>query len=194
MIEQHTLASTGVNMPSQVDDLDRILLTESRIAEKVAELGARIAEDYRGRDLTLISILKGGIIFLADLSRRIPMPHQFELVGAQSYKDGAVPSGDVRITKDIDLEIHGRDVLIIEDIYDTGATLRTIREMILLYNPRSLEICSLLVKDKPRDKELDIKYTGFEIEDVFVVGYGLDYREKYRNLSCIGVLAPEIYR
>ena len=179
---------------SQLDDLERILFTEEQIASRVAELGARISEDYRDKDLVLTGILKGGVFFLSDLSRRIALPHEYDLVGAQSYKTGTMPAAQVRITKDIDINIRGRDVLLIEDIYDTGNTLSTVRAMIEMDRPRSVEICTLISKNKHRDHPVDIKYVGFEIEDCFVVGYGLDYRERYRNLGCIGILHPEFYQ
>lgn len=175
------------------DDLSAVLHGEEEISAKVAEMGARIARDYAGRDLVLIGVLKGGIFFLSDLSRAIALPHEFDMVGASSYKDGTVPTPEVTITKDLDLSIRGRDALLVEDIYDTGRTLNAIHSMLEMYQPRTLEVCALLRKEKPRTPEIDIKYVGFDIEDVFVVGYGLDYKERYRNLRCIGVLAPEIY-
>ena len=186
-------ASTSAEA-TQMEDLQSILYTEEEIRSKVAELGRRISEDYQGKDLVLVGILKGGITFLADLSRSITVPHQYDLVGAQCYKGGTRPTQDVRITKELDLPIRGRPVLLIEDIYDTGNTLHTIHTMIKMYQPASLEICALLSKTKQHNQTLEIKYVGFEIEDVFVVGYGLDYKEFYRNLRCVGVLQPEIYR
>jgi hypoxanthine phosphoribosyltransferase len=178
---------------SQLDDLQTILLTEDEIRRRVHELGAAISQDYQGKDTILIGILKGGITFLADLSRAITIPHQYDLVGAMSYKGGTRPTDDVQITKELILPIRGRHVLLTEDIYDTGNTLATIHTMLKMYQPASLEICALLSKKKHRKRQLDIKYVGFEIDDVFVVGYGLDYKEMYRNLRCIGVLSPELY-
>ncbi|MBI1785172.1 hypoxanthine phosphoribosyltransferase [Candidatus Sumerlaeota bacterium] len=186
-----------VNIVSEkplADDLARILLTGTEIASRVADLGSRISHDYQGKDLVLVGVLKGVIFFLSDLSREISIPHSFDLVGAQSYKSGVKSSGQVSITKDIDLELQGRDVLLVEDIYDTGGTIHLVHDMIRMYRPNSLEVCTLLYKKCKRTKTLPIKYVGFEIEDVFVVGYGLDYKEKYRSLKCIGVLHPEVYQ
>ncbi len=192
-----TIMNSNVTNPPTATDLsqalERILFTQAQIAERVDELGRRISEDYQGKDLVLIGILKGGILFLSDLSRAITIPHQFDLVGAESYKGGTQPTANIRVTKDIDLSIQGRHVLLIEDIYDTGNTLRVLREMLQIYRPQSIEICALLAKRKPRPHPIPIKYVGFEIDDVFVVGYGLDYKERYRNLRCIGVLHPEFY-
>lgn len=178
--------------PSQIDDLQSILFTEEEIRSRVAELGARITHDYQGKDLVLVGILKGGITFLVDLSRQIAVPHQYDLVGAQSYKGGTRPTHDVQITKEVDLPIRGRHVILVEDIYDTGNTLSTIYMMIKMYQPASLEVCALLSKVKPHNRQIEIKYVGYEIEDVFVVGYGLDYKEFYRNLRCIGVLDSNV--
>jgi hypoxanthine phosphoribosyltransferase len=133
------------------------------------------------------------VIFLGDLSRQIPIPHSYELVGASSYKGGTSPTPHVRITKDVDENLADKHILLIEDIYDTGNTLHVVHELLGLHRPASMEICALLYKKKPHLQRLQVKYVGFEIEDVFVVGYGLDYRERYRNLPCIGVLKPEIY-
>jgi len=174
-------------------DLGRVLLSEKEIAARVAELGAQIARDYRNRDLVLIGILKGGLFFLSDLSRQIEIAHELELVGAHSYGGDVHPAAEVRITKDSDRSLEGRDLLIVEDIYDTGNTLRAITEMVRMDRPRSVEVCALMVKRKDHRHAIPIRYVGFEIDDVFVVGYGLDYRERYRNLRCVGVLLPEIY-
>lgn len=175
-------------------DLARVLLTPEQIAERTAALGAEISRDYAGRDLMLVSILKGGIVFLADLTRHITIPHGFDLVGAASYGTSIRSSGQVTITKDVDVNLLRRDVLVIEDIYDTGRTLKVVCDLLRLHHPRSLEVCALLHKIKPRDFEVPLRYVGFEIPDEFVVGYGLDYAERYRNLPCIGVLKPELYQ
>ena len=178
---------------AQLQDLTGVLFSKEQLATRVAELGEAISKDYEGKDLVLIGILKGGVVFLSDLSRQITIPHVYDLVGARSYKGGTRPSPQVSITKDLDLPIKGRDVLITEDIYDTGNTLRAVLSMIEMYRPRSVEICALLRKKKVRQPELAVKYVGFEVDDVFVVGYGLDYREHYRHLSYIGILNPEVY-
>lgn len=176
-----------------MNDLESVLIDEAALSKRCAELGEEISRDYAGRDLVLISILKGGIFFLADISRQISVPHQLELVGASSYKGGTVQAAGVRITKDVEQNLRGRDVLLIEDIYDTGNTLHVVYELLQIHRPNSIEICSLLRKHKPHAQRLAVKYLGFDIEDVFVVGYGLDYKEIYRNLPCIGVLKPELY-
>lgn len=190
------MGSNGTSPPvatHQNQDLQSILFTKEQIANRVRELGLQISKDYQGKELVLIGILKGGILFLSDLSREITVPHQFDLVGAESYKGGTQPTREIRITKDIDLSIQGKHVLLVEDIYDTGNTLKVLQEMLRIYRPASLGICALLSKRKTRPNPLDLKYVGFEIEDVFVVGYGLDYKERYRNLQCIGILHPELY-
>jgi hypoxanthine phosphoribosyltransferase len=176
------------------DDLEYILLSEQDIQKRVIEIAAEIDRDYSGKDLVLVCILKGGIIFLSDLTRRITLPHAFDMVGAESYGASTISSGHVIITKDVEISLEGRDVLLIEDIYDSGRTLKVVRELLQVHTPGSLEVCALLWKEKKdRIYEVSIKYTGFRIPDVFVVGYGLDFNEKYRNLRCIGVLKKEIY-
>ena len=185
---------TESNPEDWPQELESVLFDKETIARRVAELGAAIARDYDGRPLVLIAVLKGGIFFLSDLSREITLPHEFDLVGAQSYKGGTRPTEDITITKDLDLDIEGKDVLIVEDIYDTGGTLGVIRKMLEIHQPASIEVCALLNKKKDRTDRIELKYIGFNIEDVFVVGYGLDYKEKFRNLPCIGVLRPEIYQ
>jgi hypoxanthine phosphoribosyltransferase len=177
-----------------LQDLIAVLLTPEQIAARVAELGEEISRDYAGREPVLVSVLKGGVVFLADLMRAVTIPHQIELVGASTYKGGTVPTPSVRVTKDVDTALAGRDVLLVEDIYDTGNTLHVAYDLLDLHHPASLEICALLVKRKPHMQRLSVKYLGFEIDDQFVVGYGLDYKERYRNLPCIGVLNPELYR
>ena len=175
------------------NDIERILYTEEQIRERIGELGRQISADYQGKDLVLISILKGGILFLADLTRAITIPHAFDLMGASSYK-GTNSSGKVIITKDTELALEGQHILLVEDILDTGRTLSVIIELLKIQDPASVEICCLLHKQRERKLSVPLRYTGFEIPDEFVVGYGLDYNEHYRNLSAIGVLKPEIYR
>lgn len=174
-------------------DLSRILFSREEIERRVRDLGHEIARDYAGRDLMLVSILKGGVVFLADLTRAIEIPHGYDMVGAQSYGASVTSSGQVTVTKDVDVNLLGRDVIVIEDIFDTGRTLKVVCDLLRLHNPRSLEVCALLVKHKRREFDVPVRYTGFHIPDEFVVGYGLDYAERYRNLPCIGVLRPEIY-
>lgn len=174
--------------------LERILYSEDQIRERVGQLGRQISEDYKDKDLVLISILKGGIVFLADLTRAITIPHAFDLMGASSYKGTTRSSGKVIITKDTELSIQGKHVLLVEDILDSGNTLSVIIELLKIQDPASVEICCLLNKVRERRLAVPLRYTGFEIPDEFVVGYGLDYAERYRNLSGIGVLKPEIYQ
>lgn len=173
------------------EDLEQILIDETTLNQRIGELGRQISEDYRDRELVLISILKGGVVFLADLMRAVTIHHQIELVGATSYKGGTTPRGIVRITKDVDHSLTGKDVLMVEDIYDTGGTLHMVYELLKMHQPASIEVCALLKKKKTHDQKLKVKYLGFEIEDKFVVGYGLDYGERYRNLPYIGVLRSE---
>lgn len=177
-----------------MDDLEYILISEQDIQKRVKEIAAEIDKDYSEMDLVLVCILKGGIIFLSDLTRDITIPHAFDMAGAESYGSSTTSSGHVLITKDVEISLEGRDVLLIEDIYDTGRTLKVVRELLQVHTPRSLEVCALLWKEKKdRVHHVSVKYTGFRIPDVFVVGYGLDFNEKYRNLRCIGVLKKEIY-
>jgi hypoxanthine phosphoribosyltransferase len=176
------------------NDLEYVLLPEDKIEQRVSELALEIVRDYKGKNLILIGILKGGIIFLSDLTRQISIPHSYDIVGASSYGEGTTSSGHVIITKDVEIPLKDRDVLLIEDIYDTGATLKVVKDLLLVHGPRSLEICALFWKEKTnRRYDIPIKYIGFPVPDVFVVGYGLDYNEKYRNLRCIGILKKEIY-
>ncbi len=171
------------------DFLERILITEEEIQARVAELASRITQDYKDKNLGLIGILKGGVVFLADLTRQIPIPHSYDLVGASSYGSSSTSSGKVIITRDAEIPLSDKDILIIEDIYDTGNTLKVVRDLIEAHSPRSMEICALLWKEKKRAFDIPIRYIGFKIPDVFVVGYGLDFNERYRNLGYIGVLS-----
>lgn len=175
------------------NDLQTILYDEATIKEKVAELGADITRDYQGKSLFLIGIMKGAVPFVADLMRAIDLPLCYDLMAVSSYGASTKSSGTVRILKDIDLSIEGQDVMIVEDIIDTGLTLQYLVENLRSRKPYSLKICTLL--DKPSRRKVEIKpdYNGFVIPDAFVVGYGLDYAEKYRNLPYIGVLKQEIY-
>lgn len=175
-------------------DVAEILLTEEEIAAKVRELGARISADYRGRRLTLVSVLKGSLPFMADLMRAIDIPVRIDLMEVSSY-GGTVTesSGLVRILKDLSTSVADEDVLIVEDIIDTGLTLNYLIRYLRGKAPASLHICTLLDKPARRLVEIQVDYTGFMIPDQFVVGYGLDYGELYRNLRYVGVLRPEVY-
>jgi hypoxanthine phosphoribosyltransferase len=180
--------------PDLVNDVAEVLFTREQIAGKVAELGAQLSADYTGRPLTLVSVLKGSLPFMADLMRSITIPVQIDLMEVSSYGGATTEtSGLVRILKDLSSSIEGKDVLIVEDIIDTGLTLNYLLRYLRGKNPRSLTICALLDKPARRLVEIDIAYRGFSIPDRFVVGYGLDYGEYYRNLPFIGVLRPEVY-
>jgi hypoxanthine phosphoribosyltransferase len=184
-------------MTSQPDlsaDIGEILLTEARIQAKVAELGERISADYAGRQLTLVSVLKGSLPFMADLMRAITIPVRIDLMEVSSYGGSATESsGLVRILKDLSASIEGEDVLIVEDIIDTGLTLNYLIRYLRGKNPATLRICTLLDKPARRLVDIPVDYTGFTIPDQFVVGYGLDYGEIYRNLRFVGVLRREVY-
>ena len=175
-------------------DIGEVLLTEAEIAAKIAELGRRISEDYAGRNLTLVSVLKGSLPFMADLMRQISLPLRIDLMEVSSYGGTATESsGLVRIIKDLSASIADEDVLLVEDIIDTGLTLNYLVRYLRGKNPASLRICTLLDKPARRLVDIPVDYVGFEIPDQFVVGYGLDYGERYRNLRFVGVLRPEVY-
>ena len=174
-------------------DLEEILLSPETIAARVQELGAEITRDYQGKELLVIGILKGALPFMADLIRAIKLPLKYDLMAVSSYGASTKSSGAVQILKDIEMGIEGEHVLVVEDIIDTGLNLNYLVGNLRSRKPASLKICTLL--DKPSRREVDItpEYNGFVIPDRFVVGYGLDYAEKYRNLPLIGVLKPEVY-
>jgi hypoxanthine phosphoribosyltransferase len=180
--------------PDLVEDVAEVLFTAEQIAAKVHELGAQLSADYAGRHPTLVSVLKGSLPFMADLMRSMTIPLSIDLMEVSSYGGTATEtSGLVRILKDLSASIEGKDVVIVEDIIDTGLTLNYLLRYLRGKNPRSLKICALLDKPARRLVEIDIAYRGFSIPDRFVVGYGLDYGEFYRNLPFIGVLRPEVY-
>jgi hypoxanthine phosphoribosyltransferase len=175
-------------------DVAEVLLSEEQIEAKVAELGQAISADYAGRELTLVSVLKGSLPFMADLMRHINLPLRIDLMEVSSYGGTSTESsGLVRILKDLSAPIDGRDVLLVEDIIDTGLTLNYLLRYLRGKNPRSIKVCTLLDKPARRLVEIPLDYVGFEIPDAFVVGYGLDFGEVYRNLRFVGVLRPEAY-
>jgi hypoxanthine phosphoribosyltransferase len=177
-----------------VADVGDVLVTEDAIQAKIAELGRRIGDDYADKSLTLVSVLKGSLPFMADLMRAIPVPVRIDLMEVSSYGGATTESsGLVRILKDLSSSIEGEDVLIVEDIIDTGLTLNYLLRYLRGKNPRSLRICTLLDKPARRLVDIPVDYIGFTIPDQFVVGYGLDYQEFYRNLRFVGVLRPEVY-
>jgi hypoxanthine phosphoribosyltransferase len=175
------------------DDVEEVLLTDERIQARVAELGAQLAADYAGRDPVLVSVLKGSIVFLADLVRQMEIPLSIDLMEVSSYGASTESSGQVRILKDLSMAIDGRDVIVVEDIIDTGLTLNYLLRYLHDKGPASLRICCLLDKPARRLADITIDYRGFTIPDRFVIGYGLDYDERYRNLPYIGVLRPSVY-
>ena len=185
--------ATEVRSPSLEADIADVLVDAEAIAAKVKDLGARIAADYAGKDPVLVSILKGALPFLADLMRQIPIPLSLDFLEVSSYGSSTESSGVVRILKDLAQPIEDRHVIVVEDILDTGFTLRYVLDHLQGQRPASLRLCTLLDKPARRIVPIDIDYRGFEIPDRFVVGYGLDYGERYRNLPFIGVLKPEVY-
>lgn len=175
-------------------DMARVLITEEEIRRRVRELGAQIAADYAETDdLLLVGVLKGCAMFMVDLARQIDLPLAIDFIAVASYGASTESSGVVRMLKDLDTDIAGRHLLIVEDIIDSGLTLAYLRSQLLRRNPASLRICALLNKPERRTADVPVDYLGFDIPNEFVVGYGLDYAERYRNLPYIGVLKPEVY-
>jgi hypoxanthine phosphoribosyltransferase len=174
-------------------DVEEILLIGEEVQARVAELGAQLAADYESREPVLVSVLKGSIIFLADLVRAMPIPLSIDLMEVSSYGTSTESSGQVRILKDLSTPIEGREVIVVEDIIDTGLTLNYLLRYLHDKGPASIRICCLLDKPARRLAPIDIDYRGFTIADRFVIGYGLDYGERYRNLPYIGVLRPSVY-
>lgn len=201
----HVTQSSSAITPGQTaelypGDIKSVLLTAEQIQARIAELGEQIGNDYRelsattGQDLLLITVLKGAVLFVTDLARAIPVPTQFEFMAVSSYGSSTSSSGVVRILKDLDRDIHGRDVLIVEDVVDSGLTLSWLSRNLTSRNPRSLRVCTLLRKPDAVHANVEIAYVGFDIPNDFVVGYGLDYDERYRDLSYIGTLDPRVYQ
>ncbi|UKN41603.1 hypoxanthine phosphoribosyltransferase [Mycobacterium lepromatosis] len=181
-------------------DVKSVMLTQEQIQARIAELGVQIGNDYRdrlpasGQDLLLITVLKGAVIFVTDLARAIPLPTQFEFMAVSSYGSSTSSSGVVRILKDLDRDIHDRNVLIVEDVVDSGLTLSWLLRNLATRRPQSLQVCTLLRKPDALHANVDITYVGFDIPNDFVVGYGLDYDERYRDLPYIGTLDPRVYQ
>jgi hypoxanthine phosphoribosyltransferase len=178
-------------------DIKSVLLSQEQVQARIAEMAERIAEDYRAdsgdQDLLLITVLKGAVMFVTDLARAIPLPTQLEFMAVSSYGSSTSSSGVVRILKDLDRDISGRDVLIVEDIIDSGLTLSWLLRNLATRSPRSLRVCTLLRKPDAVRADIDVAHIGFDIPDEFVVGYGLDYDERYRDLPYIGTLDPKVY-
>jgi len=178
--------------PSPLDDIDKVLVDEADIKRRLGELGEEISTDYEGREVAVIAIINGAVIFVADLIRKIRLPIQLDCIRVSSYRDEAKPVQIPEIIDRIRLDLNGVDVLLIDDILDTGNTLSKVADIIQSMGPSSLKTCVLLDKQTPRSVEFEADYVGFEIPDEFVVGYGLDFAERYRQLPCIGVLKPEL--
>jgi hypoxanthine phosphoribosyltransferase len=175
------------------EDLTEILISEEQIRTRLADLSRRIEADYAGKDLLLVGVLKGAVMVMADLARELHHPVTMDWMAVSSYGSGTESSGVVRILKDLDTDLSGRNVLIVEDIIDSGLTLSWLLANLKTRGPASVEICALLRKPEAARVEIDVKYVGFDIPNKFVVGYGLDYAEKYRNLKSVGILAPHVY-
>ena len=174
-------------------DIEKILYTEEELSRRVKELGAQIAADYAGRQPMLISVLRGSYIFMADLTRAIDLDVTVDFMAVSSYGAGTVSSGQVEIKKDLSDSIEGRDLIIVEDILDSGNTLYYLMDVLRARKPASIRICALMDKPERRTKPISADYVGFTIPDAFIVGYGLDYAERYRNLPYVGVLRPSVY-
>lgn len=174
-------------------DVAKILFSEEALKQRVKEIAGEINRDYAGKEPMLISVLRGSFIFMADLMREITLPCTVDFMAVSSYGKGTVSSGQVQITKDLTEDITGRDILVVEDILDSGNTLSYLLQILQARKPASMRLCTLLDKPERRVKPVEVHYTGFSIPDEFVVGYGLDYAEKYRNLPYIGILKPAVY-
>ena len=174
-------------------DVERVLFSEEELKNRVAEIAAEIDRDYAGKEPLLISVLRGSIVFIADLVRQIHLPCTVDFMAVSSYGAGTSSSGQVKIIKDLSEQIEGKDLIVVEDILDSGNTLSYLLQILQARHPASVRLCTLLDKPSRRVKEVELHYAGFSIPDYFVVGYGLDYAEKYRNLPYIGVFKPSVY-
>lgn len=188
------LAPRSTSVPPRWrEEVERILITDAMLAKRVKALAKAIARDYHGRELVVVSLLNGTVMFLGDLIRHLSLPLRLDFMGVSSYGQGT-ESGDLVYTKELRLDVRGRDVLLVDDILDTGKTLTRVTAKLRALQPRHLRTCVLLDKPSRRVEKIQANYVGFKIPDAFVVGYGLDYAEKYRNLPFVGVLRPEMYR
>lgn len=176
-----------------LEDIEDVLFTERQIAVMVERVGQEISRDYKGKNLLLISVLKGSVVFMADLMRSISIPARIDFMAVSSYGSGVKTSGVVKINMDLNLPLEGYDIVVVEDILDSGNTLSYLLNILEHRHPASVRLCALLDKPERRTKPVDLHYSGFTIPDAFVVGYGLDYAEKYRNLPYVGVLKPSVY-
>ncbi len=177
----------GVNMAKK-EIIEKVLISEEDLKKRVRELGKQISKDYAGKEVLLVGLLKGSVIFMADLARELTVPCMLDFMSVTSYGNDIESSGEVRFLKDLDSDINGKHVLIVEDIIDTGLTLREVYKVLKARNPKTIKICTLLNKVSRRLVDVPVDYNGFDIPDEFVIGYGLDYAQKYRNLNYIGVL------
>ena len=175
------------------NDIQEVLFSEQQLADKVAELGARISADYEDKNPLVVSVLKGSYVFMADLTHKITIPCNVDFMAVSSYGAGTKTTGEVQIIKDIGSKIDGRHLIIVEDILDSGVTLSFLMKILKARGAASIRLCTLLSKPERRKVDVPVDYLGFEIPDAFVVGYGLDYAEKYRNLPYIGILKPSVY-
>jgi len=191
--EQAGISTLATYVEAYEPDIDRVLISAAEIQTKLAEMGERISADYAGRKLLLVGVLKGAFVVMADLARYVRLPLEFDFMAVSSYGAATKTSGVVRILKDLDHDLEGLDVLVVEDIVDSGLTLKYLLKNLAGRKPASLEVAALLRKEGIQQVNLDIRYTGFEIPNEFVVGYGLDYAERFRNLPYIATLRPEAY-
>lgn len=178
---------------SMEKDIEKVLISEEEIKKIVSDLGARISEDYKDKNLLMVSVLKGSVVFMADLMRAVTIPCRIDFMSVSSYGSGAKTSGVVKIIKDLDLNLEGYDLLVVEDILDSGKTLDYLLKVLKQRNPSSIRICTFLDKPERRQVDLFANYSGTTVPDEFVVGYGLDYDEKYRNLPYVGALKRSVY-
>ena len=181
-------------MATMHDDISKVLLSEEKIAEIVQNMGKQISKDYEGKNLLMVSVLKGSLLFMADLMREVTVPCEIDFLSVSSYGNGTQTSGEVRILKDLDASLEGKDLLVVEDILDSGVTLSFLLKNLSARNPASIRLCTFF--DKPERRRVDIHadYVGASVPDEFIVGYGLDYAEQYRALPYVGILKPEIYK
>ena len=177
-----------------LEDISRILFTEEQIKARVEELGKLISADFKGEDIVVIGLLKGCFMFIADLMRAIDTNVAVDFMVVSSYGSGVVSSGEIKVRKDYSIDIEGKNVLVIDDILDTGRTLAFVKDYLIVKSPKTIKLCTLLDKPERKTSKVEVDYVGFSVPDEFVVGYGLDYDEKYRNLPFIGVLKPEVYK
>ncbi len=180
-------------MHSMEDDIQKVLYSREKLAEIVHGVGARISRDYEGKNLLLVSILKGSVVFMSDLMRSITIPCSIDFMAVSSYGSGVKTSGVVKIVKDLDIDLKGWDVLVVEDILDSGLTLSYIWKLLRARSPKSIRLCTLFDKPDRRSVDISADYVGAVVPDEFIVGYGLDYAQKYRNLPFVGILKPKVY-